>query len=102
MSATVKVVAVLTAREQRAAELETLLRGMVPASRAEPGNLQYDLWQDKDNPGRFFLEELYRDSDAANSHRATPHFQNYVAHINDLAERMPIVVHAVDAKGARA
>ena len=96
MTSTVKIVAILTAKAGRESELETLLRGMVPLSRAETGNLRYDLWRDGDNPGRFVLDELYRNDDAIVSHRATPHFQNYLSRINELAERTAVVVHGVD------
>ena len=69
---------------------------MTSPSRAEPGNLRYDLWQDVDNPGRFVLDELYKNTDAVASHRATHHFQNYLSRINDLAERTAVVVRSVD------
>jgi len=68
-------------------ELGALLDGMVVPSRAEQGNLQYDLWRDHTDAGRFVLEELYTDDAAVAAHRATPHFQKYSAKINDLAER---------------
>jgi quinol monooxygenase YgiN len=96
VTTTVKIVAILTAKEGRESELETLLRGMVPLSRAEAGNLRYDLWQDGDNRGRFVLDELYKSDDAIVSHRATPHFQNYLSRIGELAERTAVVVHGVD------
>ena len=96
MTSNVKIVAILTAKAGREAELDKLLRGMTSPSRAEPGNLRYDLWQDVDNPGRFVLDELYKNTDAVASHRATPHFQNYLSRINDLAERTAVVVRSVD------
>jgi quinol monooxygenase YgiN len=42
------------------------------------------------------LDELYTDTGAVASHRATPHFQNYLARIGDLAERTAVVLQAVD------
>lgn len=47
MSTHVKIMAVLAARPGRAEHLRTLLDGMLAPSRAEPGNLRYDLWQDQ-------------------------------------------------------
>lgn len=97
MTHAVKVVAVLTARPGAADRLRALLDGMLAPSRAEPGNLRYDLWQDQGEPGRFFLDELYADPDAVAAHRATPHFQAYLAAINDLAERTAFVLDPVSA-----
>jgi quinol monooxygenase YgiN len=96
MSMHVKVMAILTAKAGRENELDALLRGMAAPSRAEAGNRRYDLWRDVDHAGRFVLDELYTDTGAVASHRATPHFQNYLARIGDLAERTAVVLQAVD------
>ncbi|MGO7180673.1 putative quinol monooxygenase [Rhizobium brockwellii] len=96
----VKVYAVLTAKAGKEDELEALLRGMAAPSRAEPGNLRYDLWQDTETPGRFVLDEMYTDAEANSSHRASPHFQNYAGKIGGLAERSVYVVKAVDVASA--
>jgi len=87
MTDPVKIVAILTALPGKAAELRSLLDGMTTPSRAEPGNLRYDLWQDQADPARFVLDELYADGDAVAAHRASPHFQSYLSVISDLAER---------------
>ena len=96
MSTPVKIVAILVARRGMAEELRALLDGMVVASRAERGNLQYDLWRDHADAGRFVLEELYADDAAVAAHRAAPHFVNYLAKINDLAERTAIVLDPLE------
>ncbi|UDF05474.1 putative quinol monooxygenase [Asticcacaulis sp. AND118] len=95
MSAPIKVIALLTARPGKAEALHTLLSGMTAPSRAEPGNLRYDLWQDQAEPTRFILDELYTDAAAVAAHRATPHFQTYLAAINDLAERTAFVLDPI-------
>lgn len=87
MTGKVKTIAVLTARSGKADALRKLLGQMVEPSRAEPGNLRYDLWADPAHPGRFVLDELYVDPPAVEAHHATPHFQDYLAQIPDLAER---------------
>ncbi|HEY1371848.1 MAG TPA: putative quinol monooxygenase [Candidatus Binatia bacterium] len=96
MATPVKIVAILAAKSGRAAELRVLLDAMVIASRAEPGNLQYDLWRDHADAGRFVLMELYADEAAVAAHRASPHFKNYLAKINDLAERTAITLDAIE------
>ncbi|MET0238891.1 MAG: putative quinol monooxygenase [Sphingobium sp.] len=92
MSDTVKIVAILSARPGKAESLRALLDGMIDPSRAEAGNLRYDLWQDQADPARFVIDELYTDAAAVAAHRATPHFQTYLATINDLAEREAIAL----------
>ena len=96
MTAPVKIVAILTARPGKADDLQALLSGMLAPSRAEPGNLRYDLWRDQADPVRFVLDELYTDNAAIAAHRATPHFQDYLARIGDLAERTALVLDAVE------
>ncbi len=95
MSNTVKITAILAARPGRTDDLQALLLGMVAPSRAEPGNLRWDVWRDQAGPDRFVLDELYIDNAAVAAHRQTPHFQAYVARINDLAERMALVLDPV-------
>ena len=87
MTGRVKTVAVLTARPGKADALRDLLGHLVEASRAEPGNLRYDLWADPAQPGRFVLDELYVDRAALEAHRATVHFRNYLTRIPELGER---------------
>ncbi len=87
MTGQVKTVAMLTARPGKASELAALLDAMLVPSRAEPGNLRYDLWRDRADANRFVLDELYVDADAQAAHRASPHFQDYLSRIGELAER---------------
>lgn len=95
MTTPVKIVAILTARPGVADRLRALLDGMLAPSRAEAGNLRYDLWQDQSDPTRFVLDELYTGQDAVAAHRATPHFQAYLAAIGELAERSAFVLDPV-------
>jgi quinol monooxygenase YgiN len=96
MNSAMKIVAILKAHEGQEDDLETLLRGMIAPSRAEPGNLRYDLWRDTGAAGQFILDELYRDRDAIAAHKATAHFKAYLERINDLASRTAVTVTAVD------
>jgi quinol monooxygenase YgiN len=95
VTANVKIVAMLTARAGMAEALSALLDGMLAPSRAEAGNLRYDLWRDQADPNRFVLDELYADNAAVAAHRASPHFQGYLTRINDLAERTALVLDPV-------
>jgi len=93
MPTSIKIVAVLTAKPGKTDDLRALLDGMLKPSRSEPGNLRYDLWQDQTDPSRFILDELYVDDAAVATHRATDHFQAYLARIGDLAERTAFVLN---------
>ena len=44
------------------------------ASLREPGIARFDVLQDRDDPTRFVLIEVYRTSDAPAAHKATPHY----------------------------
>lgn len=90
-----KIVAILNARPGRTQELEALLHELAEASRAEPGNLRWDIWRDKADENRFVLDELYVDDDAVAAHRGTPHFKAYLGKIGDLAERTAMVLAPV-------
>ena len=96
MTGQVRVFAVITAKEGHSGDLAELLKGMTGPSRAEPGNLRYNLWQDKEAESRFVLEELYRDEPSAAEHQTTPHFQHYLSLVNDFAERIVTKVRPVD------
>jgi quinol monooxygenase YgiN len=96
MTNPVKIVAILTGRPGKTEDLKALLFGMAPSCRAEPGNLRWDIWQDRSEPGRYVLDELYVDATAVAAHRETPHYKHYLATIGDLAERMAVVLDRAD------
>ncbi len=100
MAGQMKTVALFLAKEGCEAELETLLRSMLAPSRAEPGNLRYDLWREAAAPGHFVLDELYVDEDAVAFHRASPHFKAYLARIGDLASRTAILATSLDVEAS--
>jgi|AMWB02.1.fsa_nt_gi quinol monooxygenase YgiN len=44
------------------------------ASRAEPGVVRFDFFQDRDHPDTFKLLEIYRQEEDRQEHYLTPHF----------------------------
>ena len=96
MSNRVKIVGILTARPGKTEELKALVSHLLTRSRAEPGNLRWDIWRDQADPNRFVLDELYADEAAASAHRETPHFKDYATRIGDLADRTPFVLDPVE------
>ena len=101
MSAPVKITAILTSLPDRAEELKALLLEMAPRCRAEPGNLRWDVWEDQSQPGRYVLDELYRDASAVAAHRDTPHFKDYISRIGGLAERTSLVLDPIEVERPR-
>jgi len=95
-STPVKTIATLVARRGKAEELGALLDGMVVPSRAEPGNVQYDVWRNDADTGSFVIEELYTDDAAVAAHHATAHFKNYLSKINGIAERTVITLDPIE------
>ena len=95
-STQVKVVAILTAKTGKERELEQLLRSMTGPSRAEPGNVHYNLWRVRERTDEFVIDELYVDADGAAAHRSSPHYQRYLGVINDLATRNPLPLEPLD------
>ncbi len=96
MSTPVKIMAILAAKPGRSEDLRALLDSMVGPSRAEAGNLRYDVWCDQAAPDRFVLDELYTDAAAVTAHRASAYFAYYLTRINDLADRTALTLDAVD------
>ena len=53
-------------------------------SRQEPGVVRFDVLQQSDDPTRFVLYEVYRDSDAPAKHRETAHYNAWVSKVPDM------------------
>ena len=63
-----------------------LIDGLVEASRAEEGNIEYVLHKKVDDPLTFCLIEKWKDQAAISYHNNTPHFTSTVPKIGELAE----------------
>ena len=51
---------------------------------AEPGNLRFDVLQDETIPTRFYIYEAYRDQQAVDAHKQTPHYLQCVEQLETL------------------
>lgn len=80
----IAVIATFAPADGHRARVQTILQGMVVPTRAEPGCLQYDLYESENG---FHLIERYTDDDAIEYHRTTGHYQAYRAEIADLLTR---------------
>jgi quinol monooxygenase YgiN len=50
----------------------------IPATRQEPGCVQFIGYRSTQDPDSFILYEQYVDEQSLEAHRQTPHFQRYV------------------------
>ena len=53
-------------------------------SAKEPGIARFDFLQQKDDPTRFVIYEVYRDSEAPAAHKKTDHYNEWAAKVEDL------------------
>jgi quinol monooxygenase YgiN len=70
------------APEHREAFLEAV-GGLVEATRAEPGVLEYGLHESVEQPGTFTMVERYVDAAAFDAHLASAHFQAAAGGLGD-------------------
>jgi quinol monooxygenase YgiN len=60
-------------------KVEVALREMVAPTRAERGNLDYQVFRDPGDPAFFVLYERYADAAAFEEHKASEHFATWLA-----------------------
>ena len=78
------------AKQGRDANLRAILEAMVGPTRSEPGCVNYDLHQVRDDPTRFVLYEGWQSKDALDEHMKKPYFAKMLADLDDVvAERGP-------------
>jgi quinol monooxygenase YgiN len=75
----VAIFATITPKPEHRDAVEQALRVMVQQTRAEPGNLRYDLFVHEGDELTFALFELYVDQAGVEAHRHSAHYQAYRA-----------------------
>lgn len=93
------ILATVTAKPESTRAVETALKKMIPATRAEAGCVSYALFASEDRIGTFHLLETYADDAALTCHHQSAHFAELVASLADkLASDIQIErVAALDA-----
>ena len=61
--------------EGKEAQVKRELLSLTAPTRAEPGALRYDLYQSMARPSDFMRFEVWRDAEALELHKATPHLE---------------------------
>lgn len=70
-------IAVLKAKPGKQQALKQGLLALVEPTRTEPGNLDYVLFELRDEPGTFYMREAFKDQAALDAHFATPYFKKF-------------------------
>lgn len=78
--------AVLKAKPGCREALKAGLLALVAPTRAEPGNLDYVLFELRDAPGTFYMREAFQDQAALDAHFATAYFRQFAAGADALLE----------------
>ncbi len=60
--------------EHKEAFIESMLDDAVGSVSNEPGCLRFNVIQDRENPNKIYLFEVYKDKAAFDAHLQTPHF----------------------------
>lgn len=83
---TLRVVAHLRAQEGKGAVLGEALKGLIEPTRAEPGNISYELLASLDDDRDFTFVEEYQDAEALDAHMQTPHVAAAMAAMPELVD----------------
>jgi len=83
------IIAKLKAQAGKEAELEKVLREMLPKVKTEEGTLAYNLHRSLGDPTVFVFYEKYADKAALGVHSATPHFKEMGKALADLLDGAP-------------
>ncbi|MBA1193366.1 MAG: hypothetical protein K0S77_3714 [Pseudomonas sp.] len=77
-TSSIVLLATLTAKAGQADALKAALLALVEPTRAEPGNLDYMLFERQDVPGCFYMREAFLHQEAFDAHVASEHFQRFL------------------------
>ncbi len=89
----IQIVALVTVKPEYTEALAAQFKELVKASRAEEGNISYDLHQEIGKPNRFvFRRKLEIPSQLLTKHNASEHFQTSSKSIEGKTETLEIVL----------
>ncbi|MGG1574729.1 putative quinol monooxygenase [Fictibacillus sp. NRS-1165] len=63
------------------------IQGLISASRAESGNMAYDLFKDTEEEHAYMMVEVWEDLEAVDAHNKSKHFTSFVAKASDYLSR---------------
>lgn len=89
MPKTIRVVATLIAKEGQSEQLKEILHSLIEPTRAEAGNLQYDLLQHLEDENEFRFVEKWTSEEALNAHFETDHLQAALLRLPEIMAGSP-------------
>jgi quinol monooxygenase YgiN len=72
------IVATITIKPEYKAEILNAVKAVVDATRKEPGNIFYDVFEDVKNPLKLTFIETWKSQSAIDSHNNSAHFKTFV------------------------
>jgi quinol monooxygenase YgiN len=76
--------AVIQSKTAHREEIRATLLNMVAESRKEPACLQYDLYQDDNDPDVFVFQEIWESREGLDTHNEQPYIRAFVASLEKL------------------
>lgn len=90
MTNELKIIAVITVKEEYKDELLSILHTLVDSTREEDGNVSYDLHQNISYPLEYTIIEVWKSQEAIDLHNASQHFNNFVKSIEGKTNNLKI------------
>jgi len=75
---TLTIVATITVKPEHKEDVLKSIKTVVDASRKEPGNIFYDVFEDINNPLKFVFIETWKSQAAIDIHNKTAHFIDFI------------------------
>jgi quinol monooxygenase YgiN len=85
------VVGKFMAKPEKQAELIQLAQGMFEPSRAEPGCISYEFYEDTQGDHTFVFVESWKNQEALDQHFQTAYFKRFMAQFSDMIIGKPVI-----------
>ena len=82
---TLTIVATVTVKPEFKEDVLKAIKTVVDATRKEPGNIFYDVFEDINNPLKFVFIETWKSQAAIDSHNKSAHFNDFVKAVDGKA-----------------
>ncbi len=88
---TILTIATFTAKPGKSEELYQVLQRCIAPTRAEDGNVHYDLYRSVEDQHQFLFHETWKNAAAIAFHSKQPHFLALLAGVENLLTEAPSI-----------